>query len=138
MSELTDKLRSAGELHKGTDLGGLLQWAALHIESQDEALAEVRENHEEEERERLRLERALYTAKTSMEDALAAIAAPLCPPIELGRDLVPHINLMAGHGDPDYLKSNGNSIRHIDCRTTKTRAKKPNAKITGPQGPVHR
>lgn len=32
MSELTDKLRSAGELHKGTDLGGLLQWAALHID----------------------------------------------------------------------------------------------------------
>lgn len=26
--------------HKGTDLGGLLQWAALHIKQQDEALAE--------------------------------------------------------------------------------------------------
>ena len=126
MSELTEKLRKAGERHKGTDLGGLLQWAALHIESQDEALAEARESHEEEGRERLRLEGALHTAKTAMENALAAIAAPLCPPIELGRDLVPHINLMAGHGDPDYLKSNGNSIRHVDCRTTKTRAKKPN------------
>lgn len=129
MSELTEKLRSAGELQKGTDVGGLLQWAALHIESQDEALAEVRESHEEEERERLRLERALHTAKTIMEDALAAIAAPLCPPIELGRDMVPHINLMAGQGDPDYLKSNGNSIRHIDCRTIKTRDQKPKKRI---------
>ena len=131
MSELTDKLRAAAAGYKGTEMGGLLQWAALHIESQDEALAEVRQDHEEEERERLRLERALHTAKNSMEAALAAIAAPLFPPIELGRDLVPHINLMAGHGDPDYLKSNGNSIRHIDCRTTKTRAKKPN---TGNEG----
>lgn len=121
MSELTDKLRSAGEQHKGTELGGLMQWAALHIESQDDALADARQEHEDEERERLRLERALHKAKSIMEDAIAAIAAPLCPPIELGRDMVPHINLMAGHGDPDYLKSNGNSIRHVDCRAPRSK-----------------
>ena len=38
MSELTDKLRAAGEANKGTDLGSLLQWAALHIDEQAEAL----------------------------------------------------------------------------------------------------
>jgi len=63
-----------------------------------------------------------------MEDAIAAIAAPLCPPIEFVRDLAPHINLMAGHGDPDYLKSNGQSIRHIDTRNTKARVKEKIAK----------
>lgn len=39
MSELTDSLRAHGQRHLGTDLGGLLQWAALHIDAQDEALA---------------------------------------------------------------------------------------------------
>ena len=38
MSELTDSLRAHGQRHMGTDLGGLLQWAALHIDAQDEAL----------------------------------------------------------------------------------------------------
>ena len=38
MSELTDSLRAHGQRHLGTDLGGLLQWAALHIDAQDEAL----------------------------------------------------------------------------------------------------
>jgi phage host-nuclease inhibitor protein Gam len=132
MSELTDKLRGAGEQHKGTDLGGLLQWAALHIADQDEALAELREEHAEEERERIRLERAMFDAKGAIEAALTAISAPMCPPIELGRDFVPHINLMAGHGDPDYLKANGNSIRHVDCRTTKHRAKKPSRQVQQP------
>ena len=42
MSELTDSLRTHGLQHKGTHLGGLLQWAALHIESQDQALADLR------------------------------------------------------------------------------------------------
>ena len=35
MSELTDSLRAHGQRHLGTELGGLLQWAALHIDAQD-------------------------------------------------------------------------------------------------------
>lgn len=124
MSDLTDALRTHGQKHRGTDLGGLLQWAALHIESQDEALAELREEHAREERERMGLEGALGVAKEAIEAALAAVNTPLCPPIELGRDYVPHINLMAGHGDPDYLKPNGMSVRHIDLRSSKPRKKK--------------
>lgn len=124
MSELTDRLRSAAAGYRGSDMGGLLQWAALHIDSQDEALAELRQEHADEEAERLRLELALHTAKASIEAALAAIAVPLVPPIEIGRDLVPHINLMAGHGDPDYLKPNGMSVRHVDCRDSALRKKK--------------
>lgn len=116
MSQLTEKLAETGEQHKGTDLGKLLQWAMLHIQEQDEAISELREEYAEEERERLRLESAMYQAKSTIELALEAVSASLFKPVQLGRDFVPHINLMAGHGDPDYLKKNGMSIRHVDCR----------------------
>ena len=71
MSDLTEALRTHGQKHRGTDLGGLLQWAALHIESQDEALAELREEHAREERERMGLEGTLGVAKEAIEAALA-------------------------------------------------------------------
>lgn len=124
MSELVQALRKHGEANKGRDLGGVLQWAALHIEAQDEALAEARAELAAEEAAHQRVEGALHAARLSIKGALAAVDAPLCPPIELGRDLVPHINLMAGHGDPDYLRPNGMSVRHVDCRTTKPRKTK--------------
>ena len=121
---LPDELRHHGLQHKDTELGKVLQWAALHIEGLAETLDQYRVDFEDELNERIRLERALHDAKTAIEAALATVSRPLCPPIELGRDLVPHINLMAGHGDPDYLKANGQSIRHVDTRTAKPRAKK--------------
>ena len=124
MSKLTEALRTHGQQHRGADLGGVLQWAALHIEAQDEALAELRAEHAAEEAERLRLESALHEAGQAIEAALAAIRQPLCPPIELGRDYVSHINIMAAHGDPDYLKPNGMSVRHIDLRSSRPRKKK--------------
>jgi hypothetical protein len=34
------------------------------------------------------------------------------------------LNLMAAHGDPDYLLANGKSVRHIDLRSSKPRKKK--------------
>lgn len=126
MSQLTAKLLAAGEQHRGTDLGGLLQWAALHIASQDEALVDLREEQATEQAEREELQQAACLAKTTIESALTAVMAVIRQPIEFGRDFVPHINLMAAQGDPDYLKSNGMSIRHIDCRSTKARTKGPN------------
>ena len=124
MSELTDSLRTHGLQHKGTHLGGLLQWAALHIESQDQALADLREEHAREETGRMQMEGALGAAKEAIEAALAAVNSPLRRPIELGRDMCGHINLMAAHGDPDYLLKNGKSVRHIDLRSDKPRKKK--------------
>ena len=122
MSELLQKLRDEAALRDRTEISKLLLWAALHIESQGEALAEARHEWEQESRERIKLENALHSGKQQVEQALQTLQAAWCPPVELGRDLAPHINLMAGHGDPDYLKSNGNSIRHTDTRTTKPRA----------------
>ena len=53
-TDLITALQTHGELHKGTDLGGLLQWAILHIQSQAEAIEELRADFEEEHNERLR------------------------------------------------------------------------------------
>ena len=124
---LPDELRAHGQQHKGTELGKVLQWAALHIESQDEALAELREAHAEEETERLRLEEAMHQARQAIEAAHSAINRPLCPPIELARDMAGHINLMAAHGDPDYRLKNGMSVRHVDLREKAPRKKKATA-----------
>lgn len=124
MSDLTTKLQAAGLAHKGTDLGGLLQWAALHIQDQDTALAELREELARETAERNAMQQALEEAKTATETALQAISKHLCPPIEFARDMGPHINLMASHGDPDYLMANGKSVRHVDLRSSKPKASK--------------
>jgi hypothetical protein len=42
-TDLIAALQTHGQLHKGTGLGGLLQWAILHIQSQAEAIEELRE-----------------------------------------------------------------------------------------------
>ena len=41
-TDLITALQTHGQQHKGTDLGGLLQWAILHIQSQNEAIEELR------------------------------------------------------------------------------------------------
>lgn len=105
----------------------LLRWAILHIEGQDEALAEARQELANEEEERLRLENAAYQAQQLMWQALQAIRYGQRADIEISRDMAGHINLMAGHGDPDYLKKSGESIRHIDLREKPPRKKKANA-----------
>lgn len=55
----------------------------------------------------------------SMRAAIPADCSEL-----LGRDMCGHINLMAAHGDPDYLLKNGKSVRHIDLRSDKPRKKR--------------
>ena len=42
-TDLITALQTHGQLHKGTDLGGVLQWAILHIQNQAEAIEELRE-----------------------------------------------------------------------------------------------
>lgn len=60
--DLITALQTHGHLHKGTDLGGVLQWAILHIQSQAEAIEELRADFEEEHDERLRFEKAAKAA----------------------------------------------------------------------------
>jgi len=122
--DLITALQTHGQQHKGTDLGGLLQWAVLHIQSQDEAIEELRADFEEEHNERIRFEKAAHDAKSAIDAALAAISDAMPPaPLDFASDHTPYINLMGGLGDPDYMKGKL-SRGHIDTRDTKPRAKK--------------
>lgn len=126
--DLITALQTHGQLHKGTDLGGVLQWAILHIQSQAEAIEELieelRDDFEEEHNERLRFEKAAHDAKAAIDAALAAIteAMPAEPP-DFARDNTSFVNLMCGIGDPDYMKGQL-SIRHIDTRESRPRKRK--------------
>lgn len=123
MSDLTKRLATAAMQHRGTDLGGLLQWAGLHIASQDEALAEVREQFDQLERSYKELHDGINAAADAVDAAAKSLQA--ARPVDItdlfARDYSGHINLMAGHGDPDYLKANGMSIRHVDLRQSNSR-----------------
>lgn len=87
MSVLTDKLRALAEAQKGTDLGGLLQWAAMHIESLEETLDDARQFWAEEEAERIRLERTLHEAKLQIEGVIELLSKSICPPIDFAKDM---------------------------------------------------
>ena len=123
-TDLIAALQTHGQMHKGTDLGGVLQWAILHIQSQAEAIEELREEATGEMNERVRLEGLLHTVKGVIEAAMQAVETWENKPIDFSRDLAGHINLMACHGDSDYLKSNSQSIRHIDTRESRPRKRK--------------
>lgn len=123
-TDLITALQAHGQQHKGTDLGGLLQWAALHIQSQAEEIEELLDEFEEEHEERLRFERAAHDAKAAIDAALSQITETMpAPPLDFAADHTSHINLMGGMGDPDYMKGKL-SCRHIDTRDTKPRSKK--------------
>ena len=122
--DLIAALQTHGQMHKGTDLGGVLQWAILHIQSQAEAIEELRADFEEEHNERLRFEKAAHNAKDAIDAALAAITEAMpAQPLDFARDNTSFINLMGGIGDPDYMKGQL-SIRHIDTRESRPRKRK--------------
>ena len=104
MSAITDKLNDAATKHNGTDLGKLISWAALHIAEQDEALAELRTEHEAEENERIRLEQAIFEARQKLADVSEMLDYSRPVNIELARDHAPHINRMAAAGVEPYAK----------------------------------
>jgi hypothetical protein len=122
--DLIAALQTHGQMHKGTDLGGVLQWAILHIQNQAEAIEELRADFEEEHDERLRFEKAAHDAKAAIDAALAAITEAMpAQPLDFARDNTSFINLMGGIGDPDYMKVQL-SIRHIDTRESRPRKRK--------------
>lgn len=123
-TNLITALQTHGQQHKGTDLGGVLQWAILHIQSQAEAIEELRADFEEEHNERLRFEKAAHDAKAAIDAALDQINETMpAPPLDFATDHASHINLMGFLGDPDYMKGKL-SCGHIDTRDTKPRSKK--------------
>lgn len=104
MNDLITQLTAAGQQHKGTDLGGLLQWAVLHINDQAEALTATQAELEDEQNERLRLERALHNGAQAITTVLDGLKAAQPVQITLARDHAPHINIMAHHGVAPYAR----------------------------------
>lgn len=117
-SALSSEVLQEGKAHR--------HWKCV-AEDACERVAELEEELARARADFDRLSAGLVQAAESFGAAsramLAAIPADLTD--QFARDYVPHINLMAGLGDPDYLKANGMSIRHTDLRAPKPRAKKP-------------
>ena len=104
MSELITRLTIAASDHKSTDLGGLLQWAVLHIQDTDEALSEARKELEQEQAERIRMEEAIHKAREHMQALASELDYSRPVNIKLDKDHAPHINIMAHHGVEPYAK----------------------------------
>jgi chromosome segregation ATPase len=126
MSNFTRLISKLNEIAETLDdeSSKVIKWAALTIIEQNDALEDTRAELADEESERLRLENALYEAQQAIETALSAVTYVQNKPVEFSKDMSGHINLMAGHGDPDYLTKGGNSIRHVDLREKKPRKSK--------------
>lgn len=108
MSELTDKLAQAGQMHKGTDLGALLQWAVLHIADQDQELAEMRKEMETGQAERVMLANTIQAAQCKLKDIVDDLLYGVPVNIELAKDYAPYKNIMAYHGVKPYAKKSRN------------------------------
>lgn len=104
MSELINQLKDHAEANKGTDLGRVLQWAMMHIAEQDEALSDARSELDEEQSERIKMERAIHEARIALSEVSNALDCSRPINIELTRDHVPHINRMAAAGVAPYAK----------------------------------
>lgn len=104
---LTEKLNEAGQQHKGTDLGALLQWAMLHIQSQDEALETANQECDTARTERDHLLKTLEKAKEAHRLMVEALRTDFLIQTyqTCAADRTSHINLMTAIGDPAYVKT---------------------------------
>jgi hypothetical protein len=108
MSELTDKLRTEAQANKGTDLGCILQWAALHIEAQDEALADKEAEYQAAAKDAAHMH-ARIKAISAIVDNLPGMLMDAHPVNEwatTSRDYSSHANVSAYQGDKNYGKPN--------------------------------
>ena len=107
MSELTEKLHDlAWNHHKGTDLGGTLQWAKLHIESLEEAARDRELELVTAMRDRSALLLLLDKASESAGQ-LRSMLTPdfLTDPLKTcAHDVTSHVNIMAAHGVAPYAR----------------------------------
>lgn len=106
-----------------------LTWAAIELEDRRRHIEELEEDDDARLRECEQLRQCLTQAADQLEllakymrDGAFTIA-----PDAFARDFSGWINLMAGQGDPDYLKPDGQSIRHVDLREKAPRKKKETA-----------
>lgn len=119
-------IEEAEQQPEGSRAKKLLTWASVHFADSADRIAELEREEQEKDKELESLRNALHSVKALLETVgkFCADKAFMFDTEQFGRDMVGHINIMGAHGDPDYLKSNGMSIRHVDLRTKKPRTKK--------------
>jgi hypothetical protein len=117
MTALTE-LREEAALHpEGTRAKRLLTWAEIHFSDSAERILELEEELTAKDIECSNLRIALIKLR-DVQEAMATYARDCTHsfnPEIFSRDFAPFINLMGGHGDPDYLKGDM-SCRHVDLR----------------------
>lgn len=104
---LTDKLDREGNARRGTELGGLLQWAKLHIEGLTETLRE-RDAELATAIGRLRPMEAELNHLCSVTDEMHSRilkALPMNPFATLAHDRSSFANCMVAHGVQPYAKA---------------------------------
>lgn len=115
-SLLQTRLNAAADNTTDKELAGLLRWACLHIQEQDEALATAQQEADAEMNQRIKLESVSHTASGLLRQALGAIADAMPAYMDIARDTSHHVNLMAvAHGDPDY-GTEQKPQKHVDVR----------------------
>ena len=119
-NQLIERLNQAKDQHHGTDLGGLIQWAILHIEEQNECIEERNQEVEFLLLENKKMHAAIKGIM-AMADALSGAAYDAHPTRDYvgAVDTAPHINIMGSYyKDPDYRKGGkaGLATTHVDLR----------------------
>ncbi len=106
MSELTDKLKDAAQAHKGTGLGGLLQWAMLHIEAQEDTLAEKEAEYQAAAKDAAHMHERIKAIAAIVDNLPGMLmeAHPVNEWATTSRDYSAHANVSAYQGDKNYGK----------------------------------
>lgn len=120
MTVITELREAAAQQPDGSAAKRLLTWAEIHFADSAERILELEEEVTQMDIECENLRIAIIKMRGVLEamSGYANDCAYAVSPDIFSRDFSGFINLMAGHGDPDYLKANGQSVRHVDLRKT--------------------
>lgn len=107
LQKAMDELANTGLANKGTDLGGLLQWAHLHITNLTDALAEIEQERLDAIEARDTMEKELKRLKDIAQGMVHSInnALPCNPYATCAHDITSHVNLMMANGVAPYARA---------------------------------
>lgn len=117
-NSIVKRLLEEGAKHKGTDLGGLLQVAAHHIESLNEVVAELEIDNAALVSDCKKMHEGLIKidAMATELGGLSFGAMPISPyAASAAKDVSSHANIMNYHGVDGYGKK-GKPTLHKDMR----------------------
>lgn len=125
MTVLTELRAEAAKHPEGSPAKRLLTWAEIHFADSAERILELEEELTQMDIEREKLRHALGVVRDALDTikGYANDQAFTFREDTFARDFAPHINLMGGHGDPDYMKGDM-ACRHVDLRSKSTAKKK--------------